>query len=278
MTRRSFLGRLTALALGGIALPVSRLLPRDPPPAGAFRFVALSDLHHAGPECTPFVQALVERLKAESPLAFCLILGDLSDAGDPASLRVVRETFSGLGVPVHVVPGNHDCDLTKDTSLFAETFPGSLNYTFGHGGWQFVAFDSTDGNRYAGTRISAASLAFLEDAAQTLDSRLPTLAFTHFPLAADVPLASLNAGEALMRLTRLNLRATLSGHFHGHTLRTHGKAVLRTLACCSRRRDNHDGTAPEGYLVCTAHSDGTLETEFVEFPPATPANAPEPLF
>ena len=45
---------------------------------------------------------------------------------------------------VHAVPGNHDNDLEESTRLYAEVFPGRLNYTWEHGGWQFVAIDTTD--------------------------------------------------------------------------------------------------------------------------------------
>jgi hypothetical protein len=41
-------------------------------------------------------------------------------------------------------------------------------------------------------------------------------------------------------------------------MRSHG-------ACCSRLRDNHDGSLAEGYLLCTATADGRLSWEFVEF-------------
>lgn len=146
-----------------------------------------------------------------------------------------------------------------------------------HGGWQFLGFDSTDGNAWRDTRIGGEALAFLESAAVRLDREAPTVVFTHFPLAAGVPMAPLNAADVLAGLDGLNLRAVFGGHFHGSTERPHRDGVLTTGACCSRFRNNHDGTRPEGSLLCTAHPDGTLERAFVEYEPATPAVAPRPI-
>jgi hypothetical protein len=110
-----------------------------------------------------------------------------------------------------------------------------------------------------------------------LDPRAPTVVFTHFPLGSIGWMTPLNAADALNRFSGLDLRAALCGHFHGCTAREHLSAALVTTACCSRLRHNHDGTLPEGWLVCTAHADGRLERRFVEFEPARLAEAPAPI-
>jgi 3',5'-cyclic AMP phosphodiesterase CpdA len=277
-SRRKFIAEISMLCLGGLGAgcsPVStRLSVRKQP---AFRFIVVNDLHHAGPECTPFFAGLIEQMRRHEDVAFCLAVGDIVDTGSPEGLAAMRDIFAALGVPVYPVPGNHDCDLEKNTRLYASVFSDRVNYTFQYAGWQFIGFDSTDGNAWHDTRIGAAALAFLESAARQLDPAAPTIVFTHFPLAADVHMAPLNTAEALARLDTLNVRAAFCGHFHGRTERQHAHATLITNACCSRVRNNHDGTREEGYLLCTAHPDGELATEFIPYAPARPNVAPKAI-
>lgn len=278
LDRRSFLAGVSASAgaflltrpLGAASLPDGAGRPDGKKlPRGAFRFIVVNDLHHASPECDPFFEALVAQMRGHDDVAFCLIVGDLSDKGRPESLQAIRRIFPGLGVPVHTVPGNHDNDGAGDTSLYAATFPDALNYAFEHRGWQFIGLDSTDGYNWGDTTISPATLGFLDDRVPGLDRRAPTVVYTHFPLAPGMRLAPVNCQAVLERLAPLNLRAAFCGHYHSRTIRPHGAALLMTNVCCARVRSNHDGTRPEGYLVCTAHADGRLVQEFVEFRPAT---------
>lgn len=244
---------------------------REKLPRGAFRFIVVNDLHHASAECDPFFEQLVDQMRGHAEVAFCLIVGDLTDKGRPESLAAIKRIFGQLGAPIHAVPGNHDNDVAGDTSLFAAAFPDALNHHFAYRGWQFVGLDSTEGYNWGDTHISATTLAWLDTAVPGLDRKAPSVVFTHFPLAEGVRLRPVNAGEVLARLAPLNLRAAFCGHFHGRTLKAYGAALLTTNVCCARVRANHDGTRPEGYLLCTAYPDGRLVQDFVEFRPASEA-------
>ncbi len=284
MNRRSFLAGVSAAGAFLVTRRVDGAAPDASAggpgggqvPRGAFRFLVVNDLHHAGPECDPFFEQLVGQMRSHQDVAFCLIGGDLSDKGRPESFAAIKRIFAGLGTPVHTVPGNHDNDEAGDTSLYTATFPDALNHAFEHRGWQFIGLDSTESYNWGDTHISPATLAFLDDCVPGLDRKAPTVVFTHFPLAEDVRLAPVNARAVLDRLAPLNLRAAFCGHYHSRTIRRHGAALLVTNVCCARVRSNHDGTRPEGYLLCTAHADGRLVQEFVEFRPATENPAAPP--
>lgn len=250
-----------ALWMGAPALAQSR----------AFRFIVVNDLHHATPECDPFFRSLVAQIRGHATIDCCLIVGDLADTGRPESFAAIRQIFSALEVPVYTVPGNHDNDVEKNTSVYARFFPGRLNYTFSHKGWQFIGLDSTDANKSQAANVGTTALAWLTDTVRSLDRRRPTVVFTHFPLAGDVALAAANAGEVLERLAPLNVRGVFTGHYHARIERQFKDAPLLTNACCSRVRDNHDGSLPEGYLLCSAGTDGRLDWEFVEFTAARKA-------
>ena len=231
----------------------------------AFRFLVVNDLHHGSSECDPFFASLVKQMRSHGPVDFCIIGGDIADTGKPESFVAIRDAFSQLGVPIYTVPGNHDCDVEKNTRLYSEAFPDRLNYTFRHKDWQFIALDTTEGNSFQDTRISDVTLGWLDRTVPTLDRQRPTIVFTHFPLAADVRMAPGNAGELLSKLDGFNLRGEFNGHYHARIERRRGDVPLLTNACCSRVRDNHDNSLEEGYLLCTASEDGRLSWEFVEF-------------
>lgn len=239
------------------------------PRPGSFRFIVVNDLHHAAPECDGFFERLVAQMRGHAPLAFCAVLGDLADTGRRESLEAMRRILGGLGAPVHCVPGNHDCDAGRNTALYAQIFPGQVNHAFGHGGWQFVAFDSTDGGGWEKTSVGEPALRWIDATLAGLERGAPTVAFTHFPLGEVPRFRPVNAMETLDRLARANLRAVFCGHLHGRFESRHGDTVVLTNACCSRVQKNHDGTTRQGYLLCTAHADGRLEREFVEFEPAS---------
>jgi len=269
--RRRFLAGLSSAAGAWLLARGNAAAATEPPalPRGAFRFIVVNDLHHAGPECDPFFAELVAQMRTHAEVAFCLIVGDLADKGLASSLAAIKRIFGGLGVPVHTVPGNHDNDVAGDTSLYATTFPDALNSHFTHRGWQFIGLDTTEGYNWGNTHVSEATLAWLDATVPRLDRKAPTAVYTHFPLGEGVRLRPVNAADVLARLAPLNLRVAFCGHYHSRTLKPLGAALLTTNVCCARVRTNHDGTRPEGYLVCTAHPDGRLVQDFVEFLPAT---------
>ena len=231
----------------------------------AFRFIVCNDLHHNSAECDPFFASLVAQMKSHGPVDFCMIGGDIADTGKTESFVAIRDAFARLGTPIYTIPGNHDCDIEKTTRLYSEVFPNRLNYTWQNKDWQFIALDSTQGSEYQNTRISDATLGWMDANLPSLDRRRPTVLFTHFPVAADVNLAPLNTADMLKRLDGFNLRGSFNGHYHARIERKHGDVPLLTNACCSRMRDNHDKSLEEGYLLCTAAADGRLSWEFVEF-------------
>lgn len=271
ITRRQLL-RASASALLAASLWPGRLdaADADAPP---LRFIVINDLHYIDDVCGQFFKRLVQQLKATDPPAdLCILAGDLSDHGTEAELGPLKEIFDALGMPVYVVPGNHDLQKPNDDrTVYDKLHPGRLNYTFEHKGWQFVGLDSTEGTKSKVT-IQPPTLKFLDETLPKLDGRKPTIVFTHFPLGPDTPMRPPNADAVLERFKEHNLVATYGGHHHGFTERKVGKTVMVTNACCSLKRNNHDKTAAKGYFVCEA--DGpAIRRKFVEFA-AAPATRP----
>jgi len=263
LTRRRLLQLSVGNLLAGQLWP-GTLAAKDPP-AGSFHFAVLNDLHYLDRRSgTWFEDRVLPSLRrAEGPPAFIILAGDLAENGTREQLGPVKDLFDGLRIPYHVVVGNHDYRTQTDRSVYDDLFPRQSNYSFEHQGWQFIGLDSSEGLRYQDTSIARATLGWLDDNLPRLNREKPTVVFTHFPLGSEVRYRPRNAEDLLNKFRDLNLRAVFSGHFHGTTERTVGRAVLTTNRCCAISRGNHDGSRQKGYFSCRAH-EGQIHRTFVE--------------
>jgi hypothetical protein len=266
ITRREWL-RLSAGALLSLGVWPGRLRGADAPATHDFTFIAVNDLHALEDACRPWFDDVVRQMRASAPTAeFCLLGGDLAENGTPAQLTLIKDSFSALGIPCHVVVGNHDYQSATDKSAYEQVFPEHINYSFTHRGWQIIGLDSSEGTKAKETRISGTTLAWLDQNLPKLDLRRPTMLFTHFPLGDSIWARPLNADDLLQRCYGLNLQAVFCGHFHGFTERPFRHSIITTDRCCARVRSNHDGTPEKGWFVCQAVN-GEIKRRFVEFCP-----------
>ena len=178
----------------------------------------------------------------------------------------MREVLRGFGMPFHVVIGNHDYLTQTDRSDWDKLLPGTLNYSFEHRDWQFVALDTSEGKKYEKTSIQPETFRWLDDKVRKLDRRRPTILFTHFPMGPDTTYRPSNTDDLLERFKDFNLVAVFNGHFHGFTERKVRETVFTTNKCCSISRGNHDKTTEKGYFLCRA-KEGRIEREFIEVKP-----------
>lgn len=229
-----------------------------------FDFICANDLHFIDPSDIPFLQNTVTKMKQASPNAkVVLVAGDLCENGTPVQLDGMKEILKTIGLPYHVVMGNHDWTTQTDRKAYEERYPNSINYTFEQYGWQILALDSSQGVDWQNTAIQKPTLDWLDENLPKLDKRRPMIVFTHFPLGEGVQYRVTNPDAMLDRLKPFNLRAIFNGHFHGYTERTRGDWLITTNRCCARQRENHDGTKEKGFFACKAR-DGKIIREFVQ--------------
>src|SRR5262249_31181302 len=191
---RRELMRMSAGALLAAGLWPGTLRAEDEAGPGDFHFLAVNDTHWTDRHGALWFDGLAKQMKghAEKP-ELVLLAGDLSEDGKPEQLGPMRDFCKGLGLPVYAVPGNHDYLTPTDRKPYDELFPGRGNYHFEHRGWQFLALDSTEGQRYKGALIQDATLKWLDATLPKLDRKRPLIVFTHFPLGHGVKMASGNA-------------------------------------------------------------------------------------
>lgn len=267
LSRRSWIQRSTGGLLAAGLWP-GRLRASENGKGGSFRFIVLNDTHFCSDACPGWFEKVAASIAALDPKPdFCLLVGDLAQDGWKDELGPIRDFLRTLGMPFHVVPGNHDYTPQNERSIYDQLFPKQLNHRFDHLDWQFVGLDSTEGTKYSDTKIQPATFAWLDDELPKLDRAHPTVVFTHFPLAEGVRMRPLNADKLLARFTDHNLVAVFNGHFHGFTENLHSGATITTNRCCAISRGNHDKTTEKGYFACTA-AEGEIVREFVEVRPA----------
>jgi 3',5'-cyclic AMP phosphodiesterase CpdA len=263
LTRRQALTRLSRASLLALGLWPGSLRADRARPSGSFRFIVVNDTHCVSPECLPYLEGAVAQMKKEEP-EFCLHGGDLTDKAERSYFEAVRTIFRALPGPFYPVIGNHDYASQTDRGAYERVFPGRMNYSFRHGGWQFLCLDSSQGQSYEKTAIQPGTFSWLAGQLPRLDPRKPTVILTHFPLGPDVQYRPSNADALLELFLDFNLQAVFSGHFHGFTEREAAGVILTTNRCCALKRGNHDGTKAKGYFLCSAE-DGQLHRSFVEW-------------
>jgi 3',5'-cyclic AMP phosphodiesterase CpdA len=264
LTRRELL-RTSAGALLAAGTWPGTLAAGDPA-TDPFTFVAVNDLHYRNDKCDPWFQVVSKSILAEKP-DFLLVVGDLTDNGTATQFGKITDVLKALKVPYHPVIGNHDYAAKTDRKPYEEACPKAVNYHFEHNGWQFVGLDTSDaadGTKYQGVAARKETLAWLDETVPKLDSKKPTVLFTHFPLGEKVNMRLANADAVLDRFKPLNLRAVFNGHYHALTEKTvRGDVPVTTNRCCAFSVNNHDKSKEKGYFVCTA-KDGKITRRFVE--------------
>jgi Icc protein len=147
-----------------------------------------------------------------------LISGDVVDTPSRAAYEQARELLGSLGLPIHVIPGNHDDRNMLRAYLGAEEAgdgsaepPGAgapVNFAVSCGGLRLVGCDTTVAGRDGGA-LSAEQLKWL-DGTLGHEQQTPTLlAMHHPPVATGVRVMD---AIALAVADRAPLEAMLEGH------------------------------------------------------------------
>jgi len=130
------------------------------------------------------VARCVARINALTPRPdLALITGDITNDGDAEQSSEAARILSGLEMPFHVIPGNHDRREALSAAFGARRCGGMeegyMQYSFDHAGVRFIAVDSTAPDTAGGV--------FCETRARWLRRELeragdmPVIIFMHHP-------------------------------------------------------------------------------------------------
>ncbi|HEY2052930.1 MAG TPA: phosphodiesterase [Solirubrobacterales bacterium] len=165
------------------------------------------------------VVAAIEALP--NPVDAILVTGDLAEHAKPAEYALATATIGRLGVPVHVLPGNHD-----DRATMREAFdlPGEahapLDYAVDLGPLRLVVIDSTIPGEDRGG-FEPRQLEWLETELASAPEQ-PTIVAMHQPPlttgipewdGVNLPVADREALAAVIERHH-QVRAIVGGHLH----------------------------------------------------------------
>lgn len=149
-----------------------------------------------------------------------VISGDLTDCGLPEEYAVLAEMIGRLGMPVALIPGNHD-RRAEMLAAFPQAASGDgfAQFTLDHGGCRLIGLDTLVPGQSAGA-LCAKRLAWLEAALEGAGGK-PVLIFMHHPpfvcgIRHMDEIRLIEGAEALRDIVARhpNVERILCGHHH----------------------------------------------------------------
>lgn len=195
----------------GLLLCVTLLLLPLSAEAQELRFVWLSDTHLAeNSRHRDDLRACIERINADTTLAFVLISGDVTNFGSDAEVQLAKALLDSLRAPYYVVAGNHDTKWSESGGdTFFKTF-GYEHFDFEAGGIRFLGCSGGPVMRMAPGQTPSESLRWLDSTVRTIPPRQRVVFVNHYPQDKN----SLNYFKVINILKRCNIQLLLGGHLH----------------------------------------------------------------
>lgn len=152
-----------------------------------------------------------------------LISGDLADRGLPEEYAHLRALLAGLGLPVLMLPGNHDVRAAMiaglDLGPHARTGDGFVQFLADLGGLRLIGLDTLVSGQSAGA-LCETRLAFLEEALATAGHRPVVIAMHHPPFDSGIAhMDRIRLSEGAERFRAIvgrhaGIERILCGHHH----------------------------------------------------------------
>lgn len=240
------------------------------------RVLHLSDLHVVAPpslvsgrlDTAGLLESAIDRILADlpglAPVDVALVTGDISDDGTPESYAIARRELDRLGLPLLVLPGNHD-RREPLRAAFADTVAmprtGPIDWAADIGELRVVGLDTLVEGQSGGT-VTDATLAHLSTEIRGAAGRPVLVAMHHPPFRTGIRFMDRigldRAGDMARAMSAVDgpLRV-VAGHVHVPMTGILGAhAVCIAPSICSGfpldlRADAPAGfmTGPRGYML-----------------------------
>jgi|APFre7841882793_1041355.scaffolds.fasta_scaffold03364_2 3',5'-cyclic AMP phosphodiesterase CpdA len=193
------------------------------------KIVQLSDLHLTLPGAELFGSAPLARLELaidrilenHADADFCLLTGDLADAGGDAAYASLAEALRRLPMPAHLLPGNHDsrAALRRHFLQLANNDGGFMQAALATPGGYFLLLDTVEPGAPWGSYCIQRREWLAQQLAAAGDRPL-YVAMHHPPLALGIPsmdqfaLRDAEAFWSVIAPHRTRIRHLFFGHLH----------------------------------------------------------------
>lgn len=205
------------------------------------------------------LERLVSRITAIKPaigpVDAILLSGDLSDDGSAESYARLKTILAPLGLPLFVIPGNHDLRDPMRAAFASDGYlpqSGRLNWSARVGDIDLIGLDTLVEGQGGGV-IDAATLDFLEAALRAGGERPVLLSLHHPPFTTGIGFMDrigLEGGaelECVLSRYEKDIRI-VCGHIHCTMISTIGsKVALSAPSPCSSFAFDRRADAPVGF-------------------------------
>jgi 3',5'-cyclic AMP phosphodiesterase CpdA len=212
------------------------------------KFVHVTDLHLSPPGESlwgldphdRFTRCLDDIEKWHGDAEFCIISGDLADAGRAEAYDWLREQLAGFSIPTHLMIGNHDA-----REAFRSAFPdaptddhGFIQHAFDTRHGRFLLLDTYKGQTSAGEYCKRRRGWLEKQLAEATEQ--PVWIFMHHPpFDIQIPyMDRIKLDEPEAFSTLLNQHGNIRHLFYGHVHRP-GYANWNGIPCTSLPGINH---------------------------------------
>lgn len=194
----------------------------------AINFVHLTDLHISAPEpkdtsllsdTTATLETIITLIQAIEPRpAFVVVSGDLTNRGDVASYRLLKQMMAAIDVPVVYALGNHDIRPSFYEGMLGRSEDPEAPYCHDRliAGVHVVVLDSSVRGRIGGA-LSPDQFTFLEGALERHGEAPKIVVVHHAPALEEGNWETLTTADTERLADTLrgrNVAGMLTGHIH----------------------------------------------------------------
>ena len=171
------------------------------------------ELYGVNPE-KAFREVISHAVSATVHPDFIIATGDLSEDGTHSAYSRLQTIFEDRGIPVFVVPGNHDSVINIQASLVNLTI--RMEKVTDLGSWVIIFLNSQVEGRAYGI-VDSESLLRLENTLNSIYQKPCLVALHHSPISGCVAdVCQLKNGQEFLNVIEKhkNVKAVISGHTH----------------------------------------------------------------
>ena len=245
--------RVLKLIFWLITLSLTILLAGENPESGPIRFAWFTDTHVGSPTGAADLGIVVRDVRQRQEAAFVIVSGDISEMDVGSNLMLAKEILDSLGVPYHIIPGNHDTKWSASgAGLFTQLW-GADRFNFEVGEYRFIGIHQGPLLRMGDGYMDPDDIAWVDAILKALpDPRQKIFIVMHYPLDPAV-----DNWYVLRDVIRpYNIQAILHGHGHRNRAMQY-EGVPGIMSRSTLRR----GTQPTGYTLVDLFED---RAEFYE--------------
>lgn len=220
----------------------------------AFKFAFISDTHISTDPGDPAedLRRTITDINLQNDLDFVVITGDITEMGTDLEIKLAKSIFSGLKIPFHILPGNHDTGWSESGGVsFIKEF-GYDKFVFDHKGYRFIGCASGPYVRMSDGHVPRDAVVWLDSVLEKTSKDLPLVFLNHYPLDKGLD----NWYDIIDRLKKYNTQFVLGGHYHSNRA-LNFEGIPATLSRSNLRAKQAVG----GYNIVEVRADSVLFSE-----------------